>query len=131
MSAIDDLIAQGKITARTDLSKSVVGIAVKAGAPKPDISTPETFRQALLAARSIGRSETGASGLYFGALIERLGLADALQPKIKVQDGIVAVQQRAATQFNVQSTPTFFINGELHRGAATMAEMEKQIARFL
>ncbi|MGH6768585.1 MAG: DsbA family protein [Xanthobacteraceae bacterium] len=49
----------------------------------------------------------------------------------KVQDGIVAVQQRAATEFNVQSTPTFFINGELHRGAATLAEMEKQIARFL
>ena len=88
-TAIDDLIAQGKMAQRTDLSKSFVGIAVKAEAPKPDIGTPEKFKQAMLAAKSIGCSETGASGLYFGKLIERLGLADALRPKIKVQDGIV------------------------------------------
>lgn len=88
-AAIDDLITQRKMTARTDLSKSFVGIAVKAGAAKPDIGTPEKFKQAMLAAKSIGRSETGASGLYFGKLIERLGLAEALRPKIKVQDGIV------------------------------------------
>ena len=43
----------------------------------------------MLAAKSIARSETGASGLYFASLIERLGLAEALKPKIKVQDGIV------------------------------------------
>ncbi len=88
-AAIDDLIRQGKMAARTDLSRSFVGIAVKAGAPKPDIGTVDKFKQAMLAAKSIGRSETGASGLYFGTLIERLGLAAALRPKIKVQDGIV------------------------------------------
>ena len=88
-AAIDDLIAQGKIAERTDLSKSFVGIAVKAGAAKPDIGTPAKFKQVMLAAKSIGRSETGASGLYFGKLIERLGLAEALRPKIKVRDGIV------------------------------------------
>ncbi len=88
-AAIDDLIAQRKVIERTDLSRSFVGIAVAKGAPKPDIGTPEKFRQAMLAAKSIGRSETGASGLYFGKLVERLGLADALRPKIKVQDGIV------------------------------------------
>jgi molybdate transport system substrate-binding protein len=88
-AAIDDLIRQGKMAARTDLSRSFVGIAVKKGAAKPDIGTPEKFKQAMLAAKSIGRSETGASGLYFGKLVERLGLADALRPKIRVQDGIV------------------------------------------
>lgn len=88
-AAIDELIAGARMAARTDLARSFVGIAVKAGAPKPDISTPETFKAALLAARSIGHSKTGASGLYFASLIERLGLAEALRPKIKVQDGIV------------------------------------------
>jgi molybdate transport system substrate-binding protein len=88
-AAIDELIAQGKVVACTDLSKSFVGIAVARGAPKPDIGTPETFQQAMLNAKSIAHSKTGASGLYFASLIERLGLADALRPKIKVEDGIV------------------------------------------
>ncbi len=80
-SAIDELIAAGKMAARVDLSKSFVGIAVKSGARKPDIATPEKFKAAMLAATSIGRSETGASGLYFGKLVERLGLADGLRGK--------------------------------------------------
>jgi molybdate transport system substrate-binding protein len=88
-AAIDDLIAQGKMTARTELSKSFVGIAVAKGAPRPDIGTPETFKQALLNAKSIAHSKTGASGLYFARLIEELGIAEALRAKIKVQDGIV------------------------------------------
>jgi molybdate transport system substrate-binding protein len=88
-AAIDELIARRKVTARMDLTRSFVGIAVKKGAPKPDISTPEKFKATLLAAKSIARSETGASGLYFASLIERLGLTDTLKPKIKVQDGIV------------------------------------------
>jgi molybdate transport system substrate-binding protein len=87
--AIDDLIRQGKVLERTDLSRSFVGIAVAKGAPKPDIGTPETFRQALLNAKSIAHSKTGASGLYFASLIEKLGIADTLRAKIKVQDGIV------------------------------------------
>jgi molybdate transport system substrate-binding protein len=88
-AAIDELISQRKVMERTDLTRSFVGIAVRRGAPKPDISTPENFTAALLAAKSIARSETGASGLYFASLIERLGLADALAPKITVRDGIV------------------------------------------
>jgi molybdate transport system substrate-binding protein len=88
-AAIDALIAQGKVAARTDLTRSFVGIAVRTGAPRPDISTPAAFQQTLLAAKSIARSQTGASGLYFASLIERLGLGDALGPRITVQDGIV------------------------------------------
>ena len=87
--AIDDLIAQGKVIERIDLSKSFVGIAVAKGAPKPDIGTPEKFKQALLNAKSIAHSKTGASGLYFARLIEKLGIADATRAKAKVQDGIV------------------------------------------
>jgi molybdate transport system substrate-binding protein len=88
-AAIDELIGQGKVSARTDLAKSFVGIAVRKGAAKPDISTPDAFRQTMLAAKSVARSKTGASGLYFASLIERLGLGPALNPKMIVQDGLV------------------------------------------
>jgi molybdate transport system substrate-binding protein len=102
-AAIDELIAQGKIADRTDLTRSFVGIAVRKGAPQPDISTPDAFRKAMLAAKSIARSETGASGLYFAGLIERLGLADALNPKIIVQDGIVGrIAARGEAEIAVQ-----------------------------
>ncbi len=85
----DNLTAKGKVAGRTDLTRSLVGLAVKAGAPKPDISTPEAFKTALLAAKSIACSSTGASGLYFANLIERIGLAEALKGKLIVEDGFV------------------------------------------
>src|SRR3954452_20037560 len=59
-AAIDELIAQGKIADRIDLTRSFVGIAVRKGAPRPDISSPDAFKKTLLAAKSIARSETGA-----------------------------------------------------------------------
>jgi molybdate transport system substrate-binding protein len=88
-AAIDDLIAQGKVIARTDLSRSFVGLAVRKGAAKPDIGTAEKFKQVLLAAKSVAHSKTGASGLYFVSLIERLGIADAIRAKAIMRDGIV------------------------------------------
>lgn len=101
--AIDDLISQGKIAGRTDLARSFVGIAVKRGAPRPDISTPDKFKAAMLAATSVARSETGASGLYFASLIERLGLGAAMAPKMIVQDGIVGrIAARGESEIAVQ-----------------------------
>jgi molybdate transport system substrate-binding protein len=61
--------------------RSLVGIAVKAGAPKPDIATPEALRQALLAARSVAYSTIGASGVLFATLIQKLGIADAVNAR--------------------------------------------------
>jgi molybdate transport system substrate-binding protein len=87
-AAIDELIADGRMERRVDFARSGVGLAVKAGAPKPDISTPEKFKAALLAAESIARSKTGASGLYFVDLIARIGMADALKDKIIIHDGL-------------------------------------------
>jgi molybdate transport system substrate-binding protein len=89
---IDDLGKQGKVVpeSKKDVARSGVGVAVKAGAPKPDIGTPEKLKQALLAAKSLAHSKTGASGIYFASLIERLGLSEALKAKTIVRDGIVA-----------------------------------------
>jgi molybdate transport system substrate-binding protein len=87
-AGIDTLCNQGKIAAGSDvpLASSGVGIAVKAGAPKPDISTPEALKRTLLACKSIAYSEPsagGASGVYFAKLIERMGIAEALRAKTK------------------------------------------------
>jgi molybdate transport system substrate-binding protein len=86
---IDDLITQGKVVgSRVDFARAGVGVAVKAGAPKPDISTPEAFRRAMLAAKSIAYARTGASGVIAAKVIERLGLAEQLKDKTKLVDGI-------------------------------------------
>jgi len=70
-----------------DIVRSLVGIAVKAGAHKPDIATPEALRYALLAARSIAYSKIGASGVLFAALIQQLGIADAVNAKAIIIPG--------------------------------------------
>jgi molybdate transport system substrate-binding protein len=79
--AIDELIRQGKVVAgsRVDLARSAIGIAVRAGAAKPDIGTPDALKAALLAARAISYSKTGISGIYFPTVLERLGIADAVK----------------------------------------------------
>ena len=87
-AGIEALQKLGKLTAGSDvtLASSGVGIAVKAGAPKPDISTPEALKRTLLAAKSIAYSEPsagGASGVYFAKLLERMGIAEAMKPKTK------------------------------------------------
>jgi molybdate transport system substrate-binding protein len=87
-AGMDGLLKQGKVVAGSDvaLAGSGVAIAVKAGAPKPDISTPEALKQTLLSAKSIAYSEPaagGASGVYFAKLIERMGIAEAMKPKTR------------------------------------------------
>ena len=81
----------GRIAAGTiaDITRSSVGLAVRAGAPKPDIATVEAFKQALLNARSIAYSD-GPSGAYIAALLERLGIADAMKSKTKLTGRPVA-----------------------------------------
>jgi molybdate transport system substrate-binding protein len=82
---IDALIKDGMLVAatRADLAYAVIGVGVRAGAPKPDISTVETFRNALLNARSVAHSATGASGDHFRATLQKLGIAEQMQPKLR------------------------------------------------
>jgi len=80
--AIDDLTKLGKITAtsRLDVASSGIGVAVRRGAPRPDISSAESLMRALLAAKSVGYS-TGPSGVYLAGLFERLGIAGDIKAK--------------------------------------------------
>jgi len=82
--SIEEHIKGGKVVAgsRVDLAKSGVGVAVKAGAPKPDISTTDALKKTLLSAKSIGYS-TGPSGVYVAGLFQRMGIADEIKGKLK------------------------------------------------
>jgi len=83
---IDELIRQGKLdgATRTPLARSAIGVAVRKGAPKPDISTTEAFKSALRNAKSIAYVEQGATGIYLKDLFVRIGIADEIKSKIKL-----------------------------------------------
>jgi molybdate transport system substrate-binding protein len=86
--AIDALIKQGKAVAgsRVDLARSGIGVAVRKGAKRPDIASPEALKRALLAAKSVAHSKTGLSGIYFPTVLSRLGIADQMTSKIVIPD---------------------------------------------
>jgi molybdate transport system substrate-binding protein len=91
-TAIDQLIGQGHLVrgSRVDIARTGIGVAVRDGAPKPDIATPEAFKQALLSAKSIAYVDpaSGAtSGIYFASLLQRLGIADAVKDKTVLRRG--------------------------------------------
>jgi len=85
---LDRLIGEGKIAAgsRVDLARSGIGIAVRAGARRPDITTAETLTGALLQASSIAHSSS-ASGIYMKDLLRRLGVSPALGDRIRQVEG--------------------------------------------
>ncbi|MBS0641667.1 MAG: substrate-binding domain-containing protein [Acetobacteraceae bacterium] len=80
---VDDLIREDIIRSgtRADVARSFVGIAVKAGATKPDLSSVATLKASLLSARCVAYSRIGASGLYFAELLKRLGIAETVNGK--------------------------------------------------
>lgn len=86
---IDELIKDGKVAAGTkmDLAASNIGVAVRAGRPKPDVSTAQAIKQTLLAAKSIGYVKVGAGTPAFLDMFEKLGIADALRDETVFQAG--------------------------------------------
>jgi molybdate transport system substrate-binding protein len=82
---IEPLIKQGKLAvgSRTVFGRIGIGVAVRAGDPKPDFSTVDAFKRSLLGARSIATSGEGSSGRYVDSLLVKLGIADQVRPKIK------------------------------------------------
>jgi molybdate transport system substrate-binding protein len=89
--ALDDLVKQGRVAGgRVDIAKSGMGVAVRAGTAKPDISTVEAFKRTLMSANAIAASNPaggGASGTHFAAVLVRLGIAEAVQSKLKYSGG--------------------------------------------
>ena len=93
-SQIDGLIKAGKIIpeSRADLARSGIGVAVRAGAPKPDVSSVDAFKRAVLQARSIAYLKEGQSGVYVAGVLERLGVADAIRSKLTLPETDIVSQ---------------------------------------
>jgi molybdate transport system substrate-binding protein len=96
--AIDALMEHGKVNAgsRIDLARSGIGVAVRKGAKRPDIASPEALKRALLAAKAIAHSKTGLSGIYFPTVLARLGIADEMKGKIVIPDAGTPVGELVA-----------------------------------
>jgi molybdate transport system substrate-binding protein len=91
-AVVDDLAARGKIIggSKVNLATVGVGVVVKEGAPKPDVSTVEAFKKMLLTAKSVAYIDPasgGSSGIYIDKLLERLGIADQVRAKAKLKKG--------------------------------------------
>ena len=86
---IDDLIRQDKVAADTGAAfgRTGIALAMRKGAPKLDISTPENLKRVLLDAKAIGHSKQGQSGVHFLEALNRLGIAQEIRPKLKAYDG--------------------------------------------
>ena len=105
-SALDDLIKAGRIRpgSRVDLARSGIGVAVRAGARKPDISSVDALRRALLEAKSVAYSSS-ISGVYLAAeLFPRLGIADEMREKSRRIDRerVAAVVARGEAEIGFQ-----------------------------
>jgi len=91
--ATDALIKQGKIARRVDIARSSIGLGVRVGTPKPDVSSAEAVKRTLLAVKSFARNEGAESGKHMLAVFDRLGIAEQMKAKTKampVNTGYVA-----------------------------------------
>ena len=103
---IDELTQSGKITSgsRLDLAKSGIGVAIQSGKTKPDISSPESLKKALLETNSVAYTATGASGIYFAKVIDQLGIGDQVRAKSKTPAGgiIAEIVAKGDAEMGVQ-----------------------------
>ena len=110
---LETLQKAGTLTGRWDLGRVGIGVAIKAGAASPDFSTPEAFRQMLLNARSIALTDPGVggtAGIYLAGLLERMGIAETIKPKVQWQKNGFFTAQAVA-------------NGEAELGMTQVSEI--------
>jgi molybdate transport system substrate-binding protein len=108
-AVIDELTQQGHIVAgsKRELARCGAGVAVRAGVPKPDISSVEAFKHALLDAKSIAHTTSGASGMHLLRVVERLGIAQQVKAKARTQPGglVGEILARGEAELAVQQIP--------------------------
>lgn len=131
-SQVEDLLKEGKLGTgtRTNIARAGVGLAVRAGAPKPNISSVEAFKRTLLEAKSVTFPDEGTSGAYFRGVLDRLGIAELMQPKLKPAArgagfGMVA---RGEAEMMVTIIPQLLANPGIEVVGPLPAELQTWIA---
>jgi molybdate transport system substrate-binding protein len=103
-AGLDDFVRKGKLTARVDLVRSSIGVAIRRGAAKPDLGTVEGFKRMLLAAKSIAYGERSPTGLHLAALLPRLGIAEELKAKTRLLNGPAPAEVVAKGEVEIAMT---------------------------
>lgn len=128
---IDDLLKQNKVAAgtRTDVSRAAVGVAVRKGAPKPDVSSAEALKNTLLNAKSIAYSSEGGSGIYFKGLLDRLGIAAETNAKLKplASSAVVPSAAKGEVELAVISPPAILADP----GVELVGLMPKELQQYV
>jgi molybdate transport system substrate-binding protein len=127
--AFDGLVKEGKVVAGTvaEYARAGNGVAVKEGAPKPDISTVEGFKQAMLNAKSIGHSNNG-TGPYNTKLFQRLGIYDQIKDKIKISEGRPVVTYVASGEIEIGIQQTNVIQS--HSGTVYLGPLPAELMEY-
>lgn len=113
-----------------DIARVAIGVAVKKGAPKPDVSTVDAFKRTLLDAKSISHSTEGASGVHFMSVLERLGIAADVKSKLKPMEGgplVVGPVARGEAEIAVITIP-FIV---LEPGAELAGPLPKKLQQIV
>ena len=129
---IDRLLKEGKLAtgSRADVARVAIGVAVKKGAPKPDISTVEAVKRTLLNAKSVSHSAEGASGVYLQNLLKRLGIAEEMKPKLRPVPGgplVVGPVARGEVELAVISIPYIVVEP----GAGLVGPMPAELQEYV
>lgn len=128
---MEELEREGALAAgtRTELGRAVAGVGVKAGAAKPDISTVNAFKQALVKARAVAYTDPasgGTTGIFFNALIGRLGIADEIKRKAVLQPGGSGVA-RALAKGDAEVGVTFISELLPNNGVSVVGPLPQEI----
>ena len=131
--AVGDLVTEGKLASdsSTDLAKVGVGVAVKSGAPHPDVGTVEAFKHMLLKAKSIAYIDPkagGSSGIYVSGLIERMGLTKKLRRRTVLVNGGLVADKVASGQAEIGLQQISELSG--YPGVDLVAPLPKEIQSF-
>ena len=107
--ATDALIQQGKVARRVDIARSSIGLGVRAGTPKPEVSSAEAVKRTLLGVKSFARNEGAESGKHMLAVFERLGITAEMKAKTKAMPGgtgyVAELVMRGEAEMAAQQMP--------------------------
>lgn len=126
-----DLIKQGKLAAGApvNIARAGLGVAVRAGAPKPDVGSVDAFKRTLLGAKSVTFPDEGTSGAYFRDLLQKLGITEQMQPKLKpaVRGAGFGMVARGEAEMMVTVIPQFLAHPGIEVAGPLPAELQTWI----
>ena len=128
---MDDLATQGKITgSRVAIARDGVGVAVRMGAPKPDIGSVDAFKRTMLNAKSVSYALESTTGVHLAKVFERLGIAEEMKAKTKPQQAAGRIAQTVAdgqAEFAIALTSSLL----LARGVEVVGKLPRELQNYL